>query len=328
LGLLTDILDLSRIEAGKTTLEKADYPLRQIMEDVMSAVGLRAEEKGLSLKVDYGAALPEVIHTDPLRLRQILVNLVGNAVKFTDRGEVRIAVRCLRTADRAAKIQFAVSDTGIGIAAERIVDLFQPFTQVDTSSTRLYGGTGLGLAISRRLAKALGGDIEVVSQYGKGSTFTLSIEAGLPEAIQGPPAVGEEPTPDPQQPGLQGRVLLAEDVPDVQHVVARILRVGNVQVETAENGRVACEMAEKSRAEGRPYDLILMDIRMPEMDGYAATQWLREHGWEGPIVALTAYAMAGDREKSLAAGCNDYVAKPLAARELRELLARYLPLQR
>ncbi len=222
------------------------------------------------------------------------------------------------------------SDTGIGIPADKIGQLFQPFMQVDASSTRRYGGTGLGLAISKRLAKALGGDIEVASQLGKGSTFTLTIDAGPLQGVrmlQSPSAApaAEERLPEKQELPLHGRVLFAEDAPEVQALMALLLKAMNLEVDMAEDGRAACEMAEKSQAEGRPYDLIFMDIQMPEMNGYEATRWLRQHGWRGPIVALTAYAMVGDREKCLAAGCDDYLAKPMTSQGLREICARYIP---
>jgi two-component system, sensor histidine kinase and response regulator len=178
LELIGDILDLSRIEADKLTLDVIDCPLSQIINDLLAVVQVRATEKQLNLKVDCEYPLPERIHTDPLRLRQILVNLVGNAVKFTDHGEVRITIRCLPRTNETMRMQFAVSDTGIGIPADKIGEIFQPFTQADTSASRRYGGTGLGLAISHRLAKALEGDIQVSSEPGKGSTFTLTVDCG------------------------------------------------------------------------------------------------------------------------------------------------------
>jgi PAS domain S-box-containing protein len=330
LELISNILDLSRIEADRLTLEKVDCHPRQIIDDVLSVVQVRAEKQGLALQVDYAFPLPETIHTDPARLRQVLVNLVGNAVKFTERGGVRITVRCVRETDGPARVQFAVSDTGIGIPAERIDELFQPFTQVNGSASRRYGGTGLGLAISQRLATALGGKVEVASELGKGSTFTLTIDAGPLEGVrmlQAPPAspAAAQGTPPPlQEMALHGRVLLAEDVPAVYTALAEILRKMDLEVEIAEDGRAACEMAEKSQAEGRPYDLVLMDIQMPRMDGYEATHWLRRQGWRGPIVALTAHALVGDREKCLDAGCDDYVAKPIAMTALRSVLLQYL----
>jgi PAS domain S-box-containing protein len=330
LELISEILDLSRIEADRLTLDKADYPIQQVIDDVLSVVQVRAEQKGLSLEVDYAFPLPETIHTDPMRLRQVLTNLIGNAVKFTERGAVRITVRCTQETDRPARIQFAISDTGIGIPADKIGELFEPFTQVDGSATRRYGGTGLGLAISRRLTKALGGQIEVASQLGKGSAFTLTIDAGSLQGVrmlqspQASSAAEKQPSSMEHEVPLHGRVLLAEDVPDVCIVFRQILQRMNLELEIAEDGRLTCEMAEKSQAEGKPFDLILMDIQMPKLNGYEATQWLRQHGWKGPIVAVTAHALVGDREKCLAAGCDDYMAKPITATGLRGVLARYL----
>ena len=329
LGLIDDILDLSRIEADRLPLQKAVFPVRQIVDDVMSAVQIQAEQKGLSLDVDYQFPLPETICTDRARLRQVLVNLVGNAVKFTSRGSVRIAIGCMRGADDSGRVRFAVSDTGIGIPADKINELFHPFMQVEASATRRYGGTGLGLAFSRRLAKLLGGNIEVSSQLGKGSTFTLTIDAGPLKGVRTltPPQAGptaEDPPPERRELLFQGRVLFAEDAPGIQTVIAFHLKKMNLEVDLAEDGRMACEMAEKSTAEGRPYDLILMDMQMPEMNGYEATRWLREHGWRGPVVALTAYAMVGDREKCLAAGCDDYLSKPVTPQGLRDMLTRFI----
>ncbi|MGA2034993.1 MAG: CHASE domain-containing protein, partial [Thermoguttaceae bacterium] len=330
LELINDILDLSKIEADRMTLCKEDCSLLQIINEAILVVRVRAEQKGLALEVDCKFPLPERICTDPARLRQVLVNLLGNAVKFTEHGVVRATVCCIRNDKGAAQVQFAVSDTGIGIHPEKIRELFQPFMQADASATRRYGGTGLGLAISKRLAKVLNGDIEVASELGKGSTFTLTIDVGslegarMLQAPQDTPTVPQEPLPKEQEPILHGRVLLAEDAPDVQLVVRQMFHKMNLEVETAENGQIACRLTEKSIAEGRPYDLILMDMQMPEMNGYEATRWLRQHGWEAPIVALTAHTMVGDREKCLEAGCDDYIAKPISAAGLRDILARYL----
>ena len=296
----------------------------------MSTVTPSVAKQGLSLVVDYRWPLPETIRTDPTRLRQILVNLVSNAVKFTEQGEVRFTIGCRHDDHGSARMTFAVSDTGIGIPTEKIGQLFRPFMQVDGSASRRYGGTGLGLVISQRLATALGGDIGVVSELGKGSTFTLTIDAGPLQGVrmlQSPElavAAEEGSSSAEQEPMLQGRVLLAEDVPDVHLVLGCILRKFNLQVEIAEDGRVACNMAQKSKADGSPYDLILMDIQMPRMNGYEATRWLRHYGWQGPIVALTAHAIVGDREKCLEAGCNDYLSKPVNAKELRDVLGRHL----
>ena len=271
LDLINGILDLSRIEAERLTLKKTNYSLDRMIDDAISAVKVQAEKKSLRLKVDYVCPLPETIHTDPACLRQILVNLLGNAVKFTEHGEVRMAVRCkLGDDQQPARMQFVVSDSGIGIPADDIGKLFQPFLQLDGSASRRCGGTGLGLVISKRLAAALGGDIEVASQVGQGSTFTLSIDAGRLQAvrmIQSPRSTlleSSQPVPQAQQPSLHGRVLLAEDSPDIQRLLRHILRKTDIAVAVADNGRAACEMAEASLAEGKPYDLILMDIQMPK----------------------------------------------------------------
>jgi PAS domain S-box-containing protein len=328
LELIDDILDLSRVEAEKVTVEKSACPLQQALDDILSVTKLRAAAKGLSLQVVRLAGLPEVIHTDWGRLRQILLNLVGNAVKFTEHGEVRLTLQYLTEGKGTGRMQFAVTDTGIGIPAHKLDGLFQPFMQVGGTLTRRYGGTGLGLAISKRLAQALGGDIEVTSVYGQGSTFTLTIDAGLLKAAGLPPASRTRPAAgeslaEELEPAVRARVLLAEDVPGIQLLVLHMARMMNVDIEIADTGQRACELAEQSIAEGRPYDLILMDLQMPQMDGFEATRWLRGQGWAGPIVALTAQAMLGDRERCLNAGCDDYISKPVSTTELWEVLTRY-----
>jgi signal transduction histidine kinase/CheY-like chemotaxis protein len=330
LELINDILDLSKIEAGRMSVRLAACSIEQVIDELLSAVTVRAREKGLTLEVRYEGLVPEQIQTDARRLRQILVNLTGNAIKFTDRGGVRISVRMAKRSGGAAALQFAVSDTGIGIQAHKVRELFQPFVQVDSSTTRRFGGTGLGLAISQRLANSLGGEIDVHSEPGRGSTFTVTIDPGpltgvrLVEASQRRAGHHVNDALAADGPWFSGRVLLAEDVPDLRRLTGHILRRWNVTVDMAENGREACAAAQRSAAAGQPYDLILMDMQMPEMDGYQATRALRQHGWPGPIVALTAHAMVGDQEKCLAEGCNDCLTKPLDTGRLRSLLARYL----
>lgn len=337
LALLDEILDLSKIEAGKMTVESTDCVLRHLIDDILAMVHVRTQEKGLSLEVDYDDLLPEIVRTDPVRLRQILANLVGNAIKFTERGGVRISVRSanMPTASEAiapghATIQFVISDTGIGIAPETIRRLFQPFMQADASTTRRFGGTGLGLVISKRLANLLGGDIAVTSELGCGSTFTVTVKVGVvaPQPtsteMQGVATVQKSLPSGTTKKSPGSRVLLVEDAPDVQALLGRVFRGMQLEVEVATDGIVACEKAARSQVDGRPYDLILMDVQMPGRDGLEATEWLREHGWQGPIIALTAHAMAGDREKCLAAGCNDYLAKTAPLRELRSIVERYL----
>jgi len=292
----------------------------------------RAAEKDLRLDVECEFPLPETICTDPLRLRQILVNLVGNAIKFTKSGGVRVTARCTTDKDATARMEFEVADTGIGMTTDEMTALFRPFSQADASTTRRFGGTGLGLSISQRLAKMLGGRLNVESRPGEGSTFTLSIDPGplddvpMLEAEPSSKVTDEEKRPRAatgEQP-LRGRILLAEDGEDIQRLVSLVLRKIGLEVDTAENGLLTYDKAIASKAMGKPFDLILMDIQMPGLDGYKTARRLRENGWRGPIVALTAHAMAGDREKCLAAGCDEYLAKPLAFKELENTLARYL----
>ena len=327
LRLINDILDLSRIEADHLHIQQQDCQLQPLLDDVLAAVKMLAAEKGIGLQLVCRLPLPDTIRTDPARLRQILVNLVSNAVKFTQQGEVHLQVRTLAEGTR---LQFVVKDTGIGIPADRLQELFQPFVQVDRSDTRRFGGSGLGLAISQRLAQALGGQIEVASELDQGSAFSLTIDSGLAAGVclSPPPAAEREAGPAVARVReFSGRVLLAEDSTDCQMVVRFLLKKRKLDVDLAADGQVACELAEQSRSEGRPYDLILMDMQMPRLNGFEATRWLRQQGWRGPIVALTAYAMAGDRERCLQAGCDDYLAKPISMNEFQAILQRHLSQQ-
>jgi CheY-like chemotaxis protein len=263
-------------------------------------------------------------------LRQILVNLVGNAIKFTQEGGVQITVGCYRQEDVATRLRFEVADTGIGMNGDERDRIFEAFTQADASHTRRFGGTGLGLSISQKLAKMLGGEIEVQSEFGIGSTFVLSLgleasENPLMLEAPEPESVEEKSLADPKQnQQLQGRILLAEDDPDVRTALRLAIELAGAQVEFAENGRIALQKTLGSIAEGKPYDLILMDIQMPQVDGYEATRRLRRAGWNGPIVALTAHVMVSDREKCLEAGCDDYLSKPVRRIDLIDAVARHL----
>jgi PAS domain S-box-containing protein len=326
LQLIDDILDLSKIEAGKIVIETIDCSPQQVVEEVLALMRVRAQEKRIQLEARYHDPLPATIRTDVVRLRQILVNLVGNAIKFTEQGHVWVDVS-LAAAPPRPQLQFVVSDTGIGIDAEQLAELFRPFNQADASLTRRFGGTGLGLAISRRLAEMLGGDIRVSSTPGKGSSFTLSITANAepvvaertpPETVSVCSATAAVPA------AFHGRVLLVEDTPANQHLVCTLLSKAGLEVELAASGEEGCQKALCSADEGRPFDLILMDVQMPGIDGYEAARRLRQHGWQQPIIALTAHVMAGDREKCLAAGCNDYLAKPITRAGLIETVRRYL----
>ena len=330
LTLINDILDLSKIEAAKLDLEMIECSPWDVIEDIHTLMADRAESKGLSLDVEYEYPLPDMIRTDPSRLRQILVNLVGNAVKFTEQGGILIAVRHEATQGANHQLAITVADSGVGISHEHLERLFQPFTQGDMSTTRRFGGTGLGLAISRRLAKMLGGSIEVESQVGRGSSFRVTVDPGpLDDVIwlDSPPNSEQllEASEQDDDVKASGNVLLAEDSLDVQALIATMLRRAGVDVQTASNGREAFDKVMAAKQTGTSCDLILMDMQMPEWDGYEATRRLRDAGWTGPIVALTAHAMTGDRQKCLEAGCDDYLAKPIKFAELVQAIAGYLP---
>ena len=331
LELINNILDLSKIEAGKMIVEKTKCSPWSLAEDVMSLMAVAARDKGLELKMEFTPPLPQTIKTDPVRLREILINLIGNSVKFTEHGSVRIHLQCERFSDAEPRLSFTVTDSGIGMTPEQVARLFQPFTQADNSTTRRFGGTGLGLTISKRLAELLDGNIDVESRLGEGSTFTLTIDPGpldgvpLLQAAPQTPVKSKRAKPVRENQTLSGRVLLAEDGPDNQRLIQFILQKAGLDVDLAENGLIACQKASASASEGKPYDVILMDMQMPELDGYEATRQLRHDGWQGPIIALTAHAMAGDRQKCLEAGCNDYATKPIDRATLLKTVAQNLP---
>ena len=336
LHLVNGILDLSKIEAGKMETQITECSLRDIIQEVASALAIRTRSKGLSLSVEYEYPIPATICTDPVRLKQILVNLVGNALKFTEHGSIRILVRFERGTESDNRVHISVVDTGIGMSRDQVGEIFRAFVQVDTSATRRFGGTGLGLTISKRLAEALGGSIQAKSSLGAGSTFTLTLAVGSVEDVpmlndspeDTTPSECDKSAPSKRRERLAGRVLLAEDGPDNQRLFTFLLKKAGLDVDLAQNGREACEKALESRTAEASYELILMDMQMPDMDGYSATRELREQGWTGPIVALTAHAMDGDRDKCLNAGCDDYATKPIQRETLLELVARHMNTQR
>jgi signal transduction histidine kinase/ActR/RegA family two-component response regulator len=327
LQLINDILDLSKIEAGKMAMDLGPCHLPSTVAEVASMMRPRAEQRGIALEVRYTGPLPETIHTDADRVRQVLVNLVGNAVKFTENGSIRIGVSLLpqwRSGQAAVSIE--VTDTGIGIRQESLARLFEPFTQAESSTTRKYGGTGLGLAISRQIVTALGGELTVRSSFGEGSTFTVTIPTGDIAAVNLLESPGEVICENeagtrwtPGAGALRGvRILLAEDSIDNQELLRTVLGNVGAEVEVVENGRLAVE-----RAETGTFDVVLMDMNMPEMDGYEATRSLRDRGYQYPILALTANAMTSDAEHCLAAGCNAHLAKPIDRKQLIETVAQY-----
>ncbi|NLE39637.1 MAG: PAS domain S-box protein [Pirellulaceae bacterium] len=317
--LINDILDLSKVEAGKLEIERTSCSPTRLLADVASLMRVRAEAKHLGLRTEFRGSIPDSVQTDPNRLRQIIINLVGNAIKFSDRGEVRLVTQLVERAGKSALLKVDVMDTGIGISKEQCGKLFQPFTQVDSSTSRKFGGTGLGLAISKRLANMLGGDITVVSEPGKGSTFSVTVEVGSLRGIPMLKNVSETfvkshrdaPDEDAKEVRLDCRILLAEDGLDNQRLISFLLRKAGAEVVIAENGRIACDKALDAVKNDQPFDVILMDMQMPVMHGYEATRELRRVGYTGPIIALTAHAMLGDSDKCFEAGCDAYLTKPI-----------------
>jgi PAS domain S-box-containing protein len=344
LGIINDVLDLSKIEAGKMTVERIACNPSHVVADVASLMRARAAEKGLAFDVDFATPVPEVIASDPTRLRQILLNLVGNAVKFTSRGGVRITVGMADVPGSwaAQRLRFDVADTGIGMTPEQRAQLFEAFAQADTSHARRFGGTGLGLAISRRLAQLLGGDIDVATEAGRGSTFSVTIDPGpLGGVRMVPPAEAILPVSAPaaaaapaggggggatvDEPTLAGvRVLLAEDGPDNQLIISLLLRRAGADVTIVGNGREALGAVVASMEAKAPYHVVLSDMQMPEMDGYTAVAEMRRRGYDGPIIALTAHAMVGDRERCMAAGCDDFATKPIVRATLLGLVQKWM----
>jgi PAS domain S-box-containing protein len=327
LELVNDILDISKIEADKLVLERRPCSVHAIVAGVVSMMRVRAIKKNLALTARYVTPMPQTIMTDEARLRQALLNLVGNAIKFTEAGEVSISVSLVQgQQDTPPIIRIDVRDTGIGISAETLGHLFHPFTQADSSTTRKFGGTGLGLTITKRIIEKMGGHIQVQSTPGKGSTFTLIVPTGSLEGIDMVEQTAEAMAPTPEPPHqperahpLQGlRILLAEDGPDNQLLIRTVLSKAGAEVEVADNGLLAVHAAT-----ARPFDLVLMDIQMPEMDGYEATGQLRAQGYEVPIIALTAHALAGDREQCLDAGCTDYLTKPIHRSAMIDLILKH-----
>jgi signal transduction histidine kinase/CheY-like chemotaxis protein len=328
LELINDILDLSKIEAGKLTVEPVACDPRQIVEEVATLMQPRAEAKGLCMRLELDTGLPPWIVTDPLRLRQILLNLVGNAVKFTDQGEVVMAADWAALGG-AGELTISVRDTGIGMSVANLEALFQPFRQADSSTTRRFGGTGLGLAISRRLARRLGGDVTVDSTLGTGSIFRLTLTAAATSGPTGEAALLEHRVaPLPDQGLADCRVLLAEDGPDNQRLITLVLERAGARVTLAATGEDAARLAHYAWERDQPYDVILMDMQMPLLDGYGATRLLRAQGYPGPIIALTANAMSGDRETCLAAGCDDYATKPIDRPQLLATVRRWWAVER
>ena len=325
LALINDILDLSKIEVGRLEVECIRCSPHEVIASVISLLRVRAQEKELDLHCEWPDKVPATIQSDPSRLKQLLMNLVGNAIKFTESGSVRVVTRSTGTPDKP-RMRFDVIDTGLGIAPEKVDAIFDAFVQADSSITREFGGTGLGLAISRRIATALGGGLTVSSVPGQGSTFTAIIDIGSLEGVpmlDRPPADGlaarRREATEPYITLSPARILLVEDGNTNRKLISLVLGKAGVAVVTAENGEIGVRTALSDS-----FDLILMDMQMPVMDGYSATRKLRDSGCELPIIALTAHAMAGDEEKCRRAGCTGYFSKPIDADRLLQTIAQLL----
>jgi PAS domain S-box-containing protein len=311
LELINDILDLSKIESGKLEIEQSRCSPHQLLAETVSILSVKAEQKGLALEIRWDTAVPETILTDPTRFRQMITNLVGNSIKFTEKGSVRLAART-EMIDGESKLIVDVIDTGIGMKPEVLERIFTPFAQADTSITRRFGGTGLGLSISRQIADALGGSLTVASEYGKGSTFTITINTGPLEGVPmiEPSRIEESRRAEEKHDSsirLTGaRVLLVEDGASNRKLIMLVLtRLGAI-IDWADDGKSGAEKALAGN-----YDVVLMDMQMPIMDGYTAARLCRSKGLKTPIIALTAHAMRGDEEKCLQAGCSGFLTKPI-----------------
>jgi two-component system sensor histidine kinase/response regulator len=329
LGIINDILDLSKIEAGHLAMERVPFELGDVLDDMATQVGMKTAEKGLALVFARAPQLPTSLEGDPMRLGQVLLNLGNNAVKFTEHGEIAVKVEEIERDAATVLLSFEVRDSGIGISPEQQQRLFQPFSQADSSTSRRYGGTGLGLAISSHLVHLMGGEIGLDSALGNGSRFHFTARFGWRELassrLTGQHAARagrRDGSPSDRNAGLVGaRILLVEDNPINQEVARHLLSRAGLVLRTADNGQDALDWLERES-----FDLVLMDCQMPVMDGYAATRALRQNPrWRAlPVIAMTANAMVGDREKVLAAGMNDHIAKPLKIEEMFATLARWI----
>lgn len=343
LSLISDILDISKIEANRLELESLPCDVAALTRDVVESMRVGAEERDISLDVDIDARVPKRILTDPMRVRQVFANLVGNAIKFTGEGGVRVELDALPEGDAIdpQRLTIRVIDTGLGIDSGALAKLFTPFTQADNSTTRRFGGTGLGLSISRRLARLLGGDVVATSEPGVGSTFTFVLDLTPENLVAMDGVEASQPTlpdhrhplaalpsgrPRTSQPATMydGRVLLVEDNPVNRRVLRTMLERLGLDVVEAEDGEQGFQLAIESLRASEPFALVLLDMHMPVQDGYTTANLLRDEGYPVPVVALTASAMSNDRALCLEAGCDDYASKPVQGEALGRIVARYL----
>ena len=336
LTIVNEILDFSKIEAGKLDLEEVPFDLRKLVRDTLRSMALRAQQKGLEVHCHIPPGLPRTVKGDPGRLRQVLINLLGNAIKFTQQGSVTLALAMGAESDQHVDMTFSVTDTGIGIPLDKQQLIFEAFAQVDGSTTRQFGGTGLGLTICRRLVILMQGDLSVSSEPGKGSTFRFRVPlrhsaipvlpdnalSDVPEEMSEAVLALAAPVEVHEGRGNGLRILLAEDNPVNQRLALRLLEKMGHRITLVDNGLAALE-----RVTQGGFELVLMDVQMPELDGLSATrrirQWEAVHGGHVPIIAMTARAMQGDRDRCLEAGMDDYLSKPIDSERLRQLVSRF-----
>lgn len=316
-ALINDVLDLAKVEAGRIEIAPIDFPLKELISEAIWSLQPKAREKDLEVLVNFTARIPDHARTDPVRLKQIILNIVGNAIKFTRQGKVVVDVSTttLRNSDDML-LKIIVTDTGIGITKEQVEKLFQPFAQADGSITRKFGGTGLGLVLSRRLAQALGGNLVLKSsEFGKGSVFEASVKIKPVASLRSDVFEARRDDTLPRLDGL--KLLVVDDSKDNQLLICKMLELAGAEVKTADDGEDGLKKIGEDN-----FDVVLMDIQMPKIGGYEATAHLRNSGYSKPIVALTAHALKEDRERCLRVGCDDYLTKPVQRKELIETVSR------
>ncbi len=332
LTIINDILDFSKIEAGQLDVEIIPTKIKLETREALQLLESKAQEKQISLACNIDPDVPAVVLTDATRYRQILLNLVSNAIKFTKEGSVTVDVHAKQNKGNAT-ISIAISDTGIGMDEDQIRQLFQPFMQADSSTTRKFGGTGLGLAISQKLAEKLNGKIHVQSHPGRGSCFTWVLEARTCEQtsdnVKPSPSkafsITDNRTATSDNPLLKGRILLVEDGIDNQNLIKHLVKKHDIELELAEDGQQAINMVASSIEDNLPFNLILMDMHLPIINGFEATKRIRELGYSNPIISLTASVMEEDQRKCREAGCDDFCAKPINHGRFIDCLGHYLP---
>lgn len=323
LDIINEILDISKIEANKLVLEKIEFNTRDLIKKIEKLLSVKTFRKELEFTTNISSDMPDILIGDPLRIRQILINLAGNAIKFTNKGSVSINVKLLKKEKNNLKIEFSVEDTGIGISKEKIAYLFESYSQAEKSTTRKHGGTGLGLTISKKLVEMMDGTIEVESEIGKGSKFYFIIELKQGKALKATDksSIKNPETEKEKTSFKQLSILIVEDQLINRKIIFQLLKRKGHKITSAENGKIALEKAKSEK-----FDMIFMDIQMPEMDGLEATKLIRKFEKDNkthtPIVAMTAHAMKGDKEVCLAAGMNHYITKPINPAELYSVIEK------